>query len=340
MTNSHGKKNRPAEEITRRSLLAGIVGGATAAFVAERPLYASDKRTRVVRVESDDVWKSRNRDPQVIAAMVNRGMEALTGASSATVAWKSVVRPDQRVGLKINLLGRPLIYSAHEITSAVTGGLVAAGLKGENILVWDRPEHHFKLTVYKLGRGEHGETVLGGGEYWLSYKDRRTAVNSSKCGRIPVDYIPLTRTDITISLPVLKHHGICGVTGALKNIAFGCYHTPPQTHDNCCDPFIAEAYQHFITVNAVPLIILDATQGCFDGGPVPSHSGSLWKENAIYLGTDPVAIDVLCRAIIKDKRAAAGVDDVTRMTAHIETAASKGLGVADLNMIEVITLRV
>jgi hypothetical protein len=35
-----------------------------------------------------------------------------------------------------------------------------------------------------------------------------------------------------------------------------------------------------------PLIILDATEGCFDGGPAPQNSQTVWRENAIYVATD------------------------------------------------------
>ncbi len=155
-----------------------------------------------------------------------------------------------------------------------------------------------------------------------------------------MDLIPLTRTEATVNLPVLKDHGISGITGALKNIAFGCYHTTPQAHDGHCDPFIAEACQGFAAVNPIPLIVLDATQGCFAGGPVPSNGSAIWKENAVYLASDPVALDRVCCLKIADKRRAAGLPDVTPMAKHIETAAAKGLGVADAGRIDVVTLRV
>jgi uncharacterized protein (DUF362 family) len=317
-----------------------IVQGAAAAAFMPRLLAPAAGRVKIIRVESDRVWKGERRDPQAVAAMVDRGLMALTGQATAAEAWRSVFAPFQRVGLKINLLGRPRIYTACEVTDAVAAGLIQAGIQGENIIVWDRPESHFGQTAYRLGIGKRGERIEAGGCYSFCYKDSRSYVETSGCGDLPVDRIPLTRTEATVNLPVLKHHGISGVTGALKNIAFGCYHTIPQAHDNHCDPFIAEACQAFAAVNGIPLIVLDATEGCFDNGPVPASRDFLWKENAVYLASDPVALDRVCCMKIADKRRAMGLPDVTAVARHIETAAAKGLGVSDPGRIDVVTLRV
>jgi len=330
----------PNTEFSRRDILKGLAAGLAATFVPGALAQAGSDKVRIIRVESSRLWKDNRRDPEVIAEMIDRGLASLTGKATGGEAWKSILGPNRRIGLKINLLGRPRIYTAPEIAGEVTTGLVRAGIQGSDIIVWDRPESHFRQTVYKLGRGPHGESVEAGGSYAFAYKDSRTYVETSAIGELPVDLIPLTRTDATISLPVIKNHGLSGVTGALKNIAFGCYHTTPQAHDNNCDPFIAEACEHFRRVNPVPLIILDATEGCFDGGPVPDRPSQIWRENALYFATDPVALDRLAGTVIAGKRKAAGLPDVTPMTRHIDTAAAKKLGEADPGRIEEIVIRV
>jgi len=334
------KERQGSAGLTRRDALKRIAQGMAAAAIMPRLFSSPVDKVRIVRVESDKAWRGEQRDPEVVAAMIDRGLIALTGKATAVEAWKSLFAPFRRVGIKINLLGRPRVYTACEVADAVTAGLVLAGIKGEDIVVWDRPESHFAKTAYKLGRGMRGESIEAGCCYSFCYKDSRSYVGSSTCGILPVSLIPLTRTEATVNLPVLKDHSLSGITGALKNIAFGCYHTIPQAHDNHCDPFIAEACQAFAAVNPVPLIVLDATQGCFDGGPVPANSGAIWKENAVYLGTDPVALDRVCCLKIAEKRKAAGLPDVTPMARHIKTAAAKGLGVEDAGRIEVVTLRV
>jgi uncharacterized protein (DUF362 family) len=334
---------RNGNGVSRRDVLKGLVAGLAASVV--RPGLAAPEedaigKARIIRVECDRLWRNDRRDPEALSEMLDRGLTALTGKASGGEAWKSLLGPCRRVGLKINLLGRPRIYTAPEIAEQATAGLVRAGFEGSDIVVWDRPEHHFRQTAFKLGRGRFGESIEGGGSYAFRYKDDRSYVATSACGLLPVDLIPLTRTEATINLPVIKDHELTGVTGALKNIAFGCFHTTPQCHDDHCDPFIAEAYEHFLKVNPVPLIILDATEGCFEGGPVPDRASFIWRESALYFASDPVALDRVAGAVIARKRKAAGLADVTPMTRHIDTAAAKKLGQGDPGKIEEIVVRV
>ena len=319
--------------VTRRGVLAGMAGGA-AAWLGQRLSFAAPGKARVVRVESGSLWNGDSRDPKVVTTMVDRGLMALTGETTTAAAWRRVFAPGMRVGLKINLLGRPLIYTAPEVTDAVAAGALLAGVKPEQILVWDRWKDHFGPTAYKLGRGARGESVEAGGVY-----HRSTAARTSG-GACPVDVIPVDRTDVTINLPVLKDHGGAGVTLALKNIAFGCYDHHRGAHDGNCDPYIAEACEHFQATASVPLIVLDATEACFDGGPRPSDRNRLWRENAIYLATDPVALDVECRKLILAQRRARRLPDIAGRTRHIETAAAKGLGVGSSGSIDVVTVTV
>ena len=319
--------------ITRRGLLAGLAGGAAAAAIGPRS-FAAAARARVVRVESDKVWVGDVRDPQVVAAMVDAGVMALARAATRDAAWRHFVKPGMRVGLKINLLGRPLIYTAPELTDAVAAGVISAGVKPGDLIVWDRWKDHFGPTRYKFGQGRHGESVEAGGRYDAAHR----LIGSE--GTAPIDTIAADRTDATISLPVLKDHGSSGVTLALKNVAFGCYDHYRSAHERNCDPYIAEAYGHFVTVTRVPLIVMDATEACCDGGPRPADRGRLWRENAVYVADDAVALDVVGRRVITAKRAARGLPDTSRATRHIETAIRMGLGVGDPSRIDVITVRV
>ena len=322
------------EGLTRRRLFTGILSGAAAAAFGKRLALASTDTVRVVRVESGDVWRGDARDPQVVARMVNAGVMTFSGGATPEAAWRFFFKPGTRVGLKINLLGRPLSYTAPEVTDAVAAGVLLAGVKSEDVIVWDRWKDHFGPTRYKFGRGTFGQSVEHGGSY-----DRVLALRASG-GVCPIDTIPVNRTDVTVNLPVLKDHETSGVTLALKNIAFGCYDHHRSAHENYCDPFIAEACEHFAAKTRVPLIGMDATEGCFDNGPRPSDRSRLWRENAIYVATDPVALDVVCRNVIMRKRSEKGLADKTRQCRHIETAARKGLGIGDASRIEVTTVRV
>jgi uncharacterized protein (DUF362 family) len=309
-----------------------MVGAAAVAAFGGRRVQAN-AAARVVRVESPHVWVGGTRDPKVLAAMVDRGISALTGLRTGNEAWRRYFAPGMRVGLKINLLGRPLVYTARELTEAVTAAVISAGVRPSDVIVWDRHADHFPPTSYKPGTGALGERIKVGGRY------DDTKMMQGTGGSSPLD-TTVAETDVTVNLPVMKDHGGAGVTLALKNIAFGCYANHRQSHSGNCDPYVAEAYQHYLTQTKVPLIVLDATECCFDEGPQPRNPESLWRENAIYLATDPVALDVVCREVILAKRKAANLSDKRRQTRHIDTAAERGLGVGDRARIEVIALRV
>jgi hypothetical protein len=124
------------------------------------------------------------------------------------------------------------------------------------------------------------------------------------------------------------------------NIAFGCYRNHRSAHSGNCEPFISETCAHFYATTKVPLIVLDATEGCFDGGPAPGSPDVLWRENAIYVATDPVALDVIARETLMAKRRAAGLYDKTSTCRHIEGAAAKGLGIGDRSQIDLVTIKV
>ena len=321
--------------ISRRELLTGLVGTAAAATLAGRQVLAEQAgRARVIRVESSKVWNGNARDPKVVAAMINRGLVEFTRKGTAEEAWKQYIKPGMRVGLKINLLGQPRLYTALEVTEAVAAAVIAAGVKPSDVLVWDRhAAHFFPNTIYKPGTGRLGEQIKTGGKY-----DATRAVKSSggPCG---LD-TRVGETDVTINLPILKDHVAAGVTLALKNIAFGCYDHHRNAHDGNCDPYIGEAYAHYLTQTKLPIHILDATEACFDGGPAPKAESQIWRENAIYVASDPVALDVVCRDVILAKRRAAGMSDKLRQARHVETAARMGLGQVDPAQIDLVTLKV
>jgi uncharacterized protein (DUF362 family) len=319
--------------ITRREFVAGVVGTTLAATAAGRLAEAAPARATIVRVESARVWKGDARVAEVVAEMVNQGLLTFTGAAKPADAWGRFFKPGMRVGLKLNLLGRPLVFTAHEVTDAVAAGVLQAGVRPDDLIVWDRKPEHFGPGTYQPGRGRHGEHIMTGTQY-------STAAAETSGGPALMDRIPAELTDVTVNLPVMKDHGGAGVTFARKNIAFGCYRNHRQAHSGNCEPFITEACSHFFQTTKMPLIVLDSTEGCFDGGPGPGSPDVVWRENAIYIGADPVAMDVVCRETLMARRRAAGLHDKTSQCRHIENAAAKGLGIGDRALIDVVNVKV
>jgi len=120
-------------------------------------------------------------------ASVNRafevGMKELTGQKTWADAWASLFSPDDIVGVKINCIGAPKISSSLASINAAIAGLKSAGIKENNIIIWDRVDREFQRTGLAINKGTSGVRVMGispGGESilpWVEGFDRNVYVS-------------------------------------------------------------------------------------------------------------------------------------------------------------------
>jgi uncharacterized protein (DUF362 family) len=141
----------------------------------------------------------------------------------------------------------------------------------------------------------------------------------------------------SVSLAVLKDHGLAGVTGGMKNY-FGAIHNPNKYHDNNCDPFIAELFGTPMIRNKHRLSILDALKVQYHRGP---SSHPRWAENygALIFSEDAVAADTVGWHIIEKLRAKKGLpslEEEQRSPKYLQTAEKMGLGFSHLKNIHII----
>ncbi len=318
-------------KLTRRDFLkaaGGAVAGGMALPALARKAEAAGTAV-VVRVESPRAVKDGKPDPQVVRAMLERGLVELTRNRSPAAAILKFVTPRDVIGLKINCLGRPHLYTHHELVRAMTDLLLRAGVPRPNVIVWDRFKRHMLDCGYEMQENPRDVRVLHG-----SALDREHVMNTpSYPGLSAPLYRLFTRdTTCTINMPLLKTHGSPGFTLCLKNLGFGVFKHHEKAHNSGADPYIAEACAMPIVREKVRLHVLDALRGCFDGGPKP-RPDQMWEEKAIYLGLDPVAIDTVCAQIIDEKRKEKGLRPKWRQAKHIRTAERLGLGCAQLSKI-------
>ena len=130
---------------------------------------------------------------------------------------------------------------------------------------------------------------------------------------------------------------MAGLGVGMKNF-YGAIHNPNKYHENLCNPYVADVNASPLIRDRLRLIILDALNGQFDGGPtIRPHR--MWEENALLVSRDPVALDRIAWDMIDAKRAAAGLKSLTedgREPLWLATANSYGLGENDPARIEVI----
>src|SRR5215831_15041596 len=103
----------------------------------------------VYAMRNPDSIKDYKTNPHVVREMVNRLVMAVTGQSDVANAWKSLVSPSDRVGIKISAAGGELFTTHHDIVNAIVDGLAAAGHPRGSIIVWDRSLGGIKDAGYR-----------------------------------------------------------------------------------------------------------------------------------------------------------------------------------------------
>ncbi len=100
-------------------------------------------------------------NPAAVHRAFEAGLKELTGEKSLAGAWESLVSPDDVVGIKINCIGAPRISSSLASIDETIAGLKSAGVRENNIIVWDRMDRDFRRTGLTINRGTTGVRVQG-----------------------------------------------------------------------------------------------------------------------------------------------------------------------------------
>ena len=299
-------------------------------FRAEAAVPADSTRSRVVVARDEKIRSGEGFDAGRVAQLLDRAVQATYQADSPLEAWRKVVRPGEVVGLKVNCLGGRGNATRPELVDAVTERLRQAGIT--EIVVWDRQNSdleraHFKVIERSSGLRCFGNDAMGFEEDLAMFGQAGSRICRT-----------LTQTcDAIINLPVLKDHGIAGVSLALKSM-FGAIHNPNKYHTNCGDPYVADVFAFPQIRQKVRLNICDGLNAQYDGGPsfMPQW---MWPFNGLLVSRDPVALDYTGWKIIEKKRAETGarsLRELKREPVYIATAADADhrLGICDPQRID------
>ncbi len=305
--------------LTRR----GFVAMLPAAVVPDRPASS-----RVVLARDRQARASSAR----LLALLDRAVQAFYRRDNPREAWKQIARPGETVGLKVNCLaGRGSASTNPVLVEAICERLQQAGIAARRILVFDRLSSDLESAGFLIADG--GERVRRLGNDQLGYENDLSVFGSA--GSLVAN--ALGRCDAIINLPVLKDHGIAGVTMALKNM-FGAIHNPNKYHSNAGNPYVADVYALPAIRSRVRLAICDGTIAQYEGGPTYMPQWT-WALGTLLVARDPVALDYTGWQIIEKKRAAMGLPSLAadkREPAWIATAANSAhrLGTNDPRRIE------
>ncbi len=316
--------------VDRREFLGTMAAaGVGLAALKAGVVAAQGGKVRIVRCRRKDAIDDLDKvNADAVKQLVNQVVMKLVGAASPEAAWKKLFGPQDVVTVKVNCLFGPGACTHPEVAAAVVAGLLSAGVPEYGITVWDRAEGDLAKCGYEINKGD-GVKCVGTG--WEAQPTQNGSVNANLA-------TVLTKPQNTalVNVPILKTHGMPGITLALKN-HYGSVKNPSALHGNGCDPFLAD-------LNAMPpirdktrLILVDALRPVGDGGPA-ANPGATWTYGAILAATDPVALDTVGCQILDEWRATKGLPSIAPRAHYIRTAAQKGLGVDDPARIELVDI--
>ncbi|MDE0085243.1 MAG: DUF362 domain-containing protein [Candidatus Poribacteria bacterium] len=296
----------------------------------------------VVEVLGKQVWDEDRLNEDAVGEMIDQAMMKLTGRDSAKEAWRDFVLPDNIVGIKINPLAGPKLSTHSAIVNKIIEGLFSAGVLRKQIIIWDRFEAHLLNAGYPIKTDEGDVRTLASDMDGIGYDDkvfyetekdsitrRENESTRSQYSRIVTELV-----DVLINVPVLKHHDMAGISGCLKNMAFGSVDNTQRFHGKplYCNPAIGEIFQNKVLKEKVVLNIVDGLTASFDRGP-EYDAESTWKFGGMFVGADPVILDVLILQTVNLKREEMGLSSMSKYANHITTASSLGLGSNSLNQV-------
>ncbi len=292
-------------------------------------------RSRVVIVKSGRSLGSTDRpDPEAVFRLLRRGFGLLTGEKTGTRAPALIFRLDDRVGIKINTIGGPTISTRPEVSLALARCLSESGLAEKNIIVWDRTNRELRDAGYRLSMSSNGVRVFGTDTDGVGYGS--DLVTHLDIGSL-FSTIQTNSVTASLSLAILKDHGMAGVTAGMKNY-FGAIHNPNKYHDFHCDPFVAQLFDAPPIKSKHRLSILDALVVQYHRGPA-FHTQWAERYQGFVFSLDPVAADRVGWALIERFRAAKGLPSLKeegREPSYLATAEKMGLGRADLGTIDIV----
>ena len=305
--------------------------------------------TPVVEAIGKKVWENDQLNEDAVSELMDQAMMKLTGRTSAKEAWRDIVLPDDVVGIKINPLAGPELSTHSIIVDKIVEGLYGAGVLRKQIVIWDRFEEHLLNAGYPIKQDETDVRTFASDTEGIGYDDEvfyesekdSVARRENESTRSRYSRIVTEQIDVLINVPVLKHHAMAGVSGCLKNLAFGSVDNTRRFHGKplYCNPAIAEILEHKVLKEKLVLNIVDGLVASFDRGPT-YHAESAWNYGGLFISVDPVILDVLVLQTVNQKREEMELDSVSKLANHISTASKLDLGTntldqADLRQVEV-----
>ncbi len=301
-------------------------------------------------------------NPAQVATAFNTGLMRWSGKSNVSDAWKTLVNPGERIGLRISTTGGSITSTHPSLVQTIVDGLKQAGIQPKDIIVWDKNPHHMMSAGYVPMQPDNQwqckSTVEGSGWdpeafyfqenvgrlIWGDHEFKGTALPIIPPeGSVAAEDAPEAREQISnrsyfskiltqevdkvINIPSMTSHPGVGLLGCLSSLALGSIDNHRRFLDGseASAQAIAEILQKEAIADKTILHVMDGLIMQYAGGPAfdPNHADST---GFILIGQDPVAIDSWCLQQIEYRREDTSVVPIGKKADHIRAAKAYGIG--------------
>lgn len=291
---------------------------------------------RIVKVAKTDCLQKNQLYPKPEAAkeMLTKALTELTGKADLPSAIAQFVHKDDIVCVKVNGIAKQNMGTNKELVLPFLEAMIESGVKPENITVLEQYGDFLNGTRVNASNVPKGVKVATHRNEDATMPDRLIPGTGVRTKFVKY----LTEATAAINFSLIKDHSICGYTGCLKNMTHGCSINPHDFHVHHASPQIAQLYAQDVIKSRVRLCITDGYKVMADGGPLWKRPEMVKPHEAIYVTTDPVAMDTIGWEIVDKLRKELNLKSLAeagREPAYIKAAADLGLGVFERSQIKV-----
>lgn len=321
---------------------------------------APPSRVRVIKATDLQAMRLLEPEPRRIQKLFHAALLRYSGASDAAFAWKKVLTPADRVGIKIQTSPGPIMSTRLALVDAVISSLEKAGVRRDRIVVFDRYAPQMELAGYSIGRRSDGvildasvpdrgydmdhfvDLPIPGQLIWgdLEFRKDRPEKEEQISTKSYFSKILTEKVDKVINIAVPMADPQVGLYGCQLSASLSLvdnyrrFYRPSILREDS----LTELFSNPLIQKKCVLHILDALIVQYAGGPSfdPSYC---WPLQTIYLSRDAVALDSLALQQINQQRPRLEIAPLKEQVTYIQAAAKAGLGIEDISQIDIVEVR-
>lgn len=340
--------------VFRRFIVIALLGLALARAGAQE-VAPPPPHSTIYFAQDDQALTGFEENASRTRPMVDALVLAVTGKADVGSAWRSLVSPADRVGIKVATVGGPYFSSHRGVVAGIVAGLEKAGVPRSRIVIWDRYSEDLRTAGFLPTRdginvrgidppaGLDREATIAApvlgklmwGDLLFAERQRRPLgkIRDEDDQLSSTSYLArIVSRDITkiINVAMFSDERGCGVAGAIYNV------TVPNVDNwrrftQTAGPIATSPAELYLDERIGPKVVLNFLDGLlaqYAGGPGfnPNYA---FAHQTLYASKDPVALDAMALRKIDAWRKLTKLPPLAKQGEWLEGAAQMGLGNAD-----------